>query len=143
MGVLSWSPLAGGWLSGNFGTGKQNTSRRADRLPARYDMEDPGNREKLAKVDQLAELAEKAGHSLPELAIAFVLNHPAVTSAIIGPRTMEQLTTVLPTADLRLEPDVLDAIDEIVPPGRNLNPVDAGWVPPWVEEAGLRRRHGG
>ena len=80
MGVITWSPLAGGWLSGNFGTGKQNTSRRAERLPARYDMEDPTNKVKLQAVDQLTELAAKTGHSLPELAVAFVLNHPGVAS---------------------------------------------------------------
>ena len=98
MGVLSWSPLAGGWLSGNYGTGKENKSRRAERLPARYDMDDPTNKIKLLAVDQLAELAAKAGHSLPEMAVAFVLRHPGVTSAIIGPRTMEQLTGVLGAA---------------------------------------------
>lgn len=140
MGVLSWSPLAGGWLSGNYGTGKQNSSRRAARLPARYDLDDPANQAKLLAVDQLAELADKAGHSLPELAIAFVLNHPGVTSAIIGPRTMEQLTTVLSAAEIKLDDAILDRIDEIVPPGRNLNPADGGWIPPWVAEAARRRR---
>jgi aryl-alcohol dehydrogenase-like predicted oxidoreductase len=142
MGVLSWSPLAGGWLSGRFGTGKDNTSRRAERLPARYDMDDPANRAKLAAVDQLGELAAKAGFSLPELAVAFVLNHPAVTSAIIGPRTMDQLTSTLKAPEVELDAAVLDRIDEIVLPGQNLNVADAGWVPPWVAEAGQRRRHG-
>lgn len=142
MGVLSWSPLAGGWLSGRFGTGKDNTSRRAERLPARYDMADPANAAKLAAVDNLNDLAEKAGMSLPELAMAFVLNHPAVTSAIIGPRTMDQLTTLLKTPEIVLDADVLDRIDEIVPPGQDLNVADAGWAPPWVEQAARRRRHG-
>jgi aryl-alcohol dehydrogenase-like predicted oxidoreductase len=140
MGVLSWSPLAGGWLSGQYGTGKPNKSRRAERLPARYDMEDPANQTKLAAVDELAELAGKAGYSLPELAVAFVLNHPAVTSAIIGPRTMEQLTSLLKSGDIHLDAAILDRIDEIVPPGQDVNAVDHGWVPPWVAEAGLRRR---
>ncbi len=140
MGVLSWSPLAGGWLSGNFGTGKQNTSRRAARLPARYDLDDPTNKVKLAAVDQLAELADKTGHSLPELAVAFVLAHPAVTSAIIGPRTMDQLTGVLAAADMTLDDAVLDRIDEIVPPGRDINPADGGWVPPWITDPSRRRR---
>jgi aryl-alcohol dehydrogenase-like predicted oxidoreductase len=142
MGVLSWSPLAGGWLSGRFGTGKDNTSRRAQRLPARYDMDEPGNAAKLQAVDQLAELAEKAGYTLPEMAVAFVLNHPAVTSAIIGPRTMDHLTTLLKAPDIRLDGDILDRIDEIVPPGTDLNVADSGWVPPWVTEASLRRRAG-
>ena len=140
MGVLSWSPLAGGWLSGNFGTGKQNTSRRAARLPARYDMADPANAAKLTAVDELAELADKAGYSLPELAVAFVLAHPAVTSAIIGPRTMEQFTSLEKAGDISLDSAILDRIDEIVPPGQDLNTVDHGWKPPWVTEAHLRRR---
>jgi aryl-alcohol dehydrogenase-like predicted oxidoreductase len=141
MGVLSWSPLAGGWLSGRYGTGQENKSRRAERMPARYDLSLPANAAKLAAVDQLSELAAKAGHSLPELAVAFVLAHPAVTSAIIGPRTMEQLTSLLDAANILLGHDVLDAIDQIVPPGQDLNIGDHGWVPPWVEEASLRRRY--
>jgi aryl-alcohol dehydrogenase-like predicted oxidoreductase len=140
MGVLSWSPLAGGWLSGRFGTGKDNTSRRSARLPARYDMDDPANVAKLAAVDQLAVLAEKAGYSLPELAVAFVLAHPAVSSAIIGPRTMDHLTSLLRAGDIRLDSDVLDGIDAIVAPGTNLNIVDGGWAPPWLAEPAQRRR---
>jgi aryl-alcohol dehydrogenase-like predicted oxidoreductase len=140
MGVLTWSPLAGGWLSGRFGTGKENTSRRSERLPARYDLEDQANRAKLEAVDKLSQLAEKAGYSLPEFAVAFVLSHPSVTSAIIGPRTMEQLTSLLPAAGLRLEDEVLDRIDEVVPPGVDLNRADHGWTPPWVEGPARRRR---
>ena len=140
MGVLSWSPLAGGWLSGRFGTGKDNSSRRASRLPARYDLNDPSNATKLAAVDQLTELAAKAGYSLPELAVAFVLEHPAVTSAIIGPRTMEQLTSLLKSYEIRLDGGILDRIDEIVPPGTDLNAADSGWAPPWLSEPAPRRR---
>jgi aryl-alcohol dehydrogenase-like predicted oxidoreductase len=140
MGVLSWSPLAGGWLSGRFGTGQENTSRRAERLPGRYDLSLPGNAAKLTAVDQLSALAAKAGHSLPELAVAFVLAHPAVTSTIIGPRTMGQLTSLLGAGDVRLSHDVLDGIDEVVAPGQDLNAIDHGWVPPWVEHAHQRRR---
>jgi aryl-alcohol dehydrogenase-like predicted oxidoreductase len=140
MGVLSWSPLAGGWLSGRFGRGKDNTSRRAERLPGRYDLDLPVNQTKLAAVDQLAELADKAGHSLPELAVAFVLAHPAVTSAIVGPRTMDHLTSLVASADLHLDTAILDGIDEVVPPATTYNPADAGWSPPWVTEAALRRR---
>ncbi len=140
MGVLTWSPLAGGWLSGRFGTGRDNTSRRASRLPDRYNLEDPANQAKLAAVDRLAQLAGKAGYSLPEMAVAFVLTHPAVTSAIIGPRTMEQLTGVLKAADIRLEDAILDEVDQVVPPGQDLNPADHGWAPPWVSEARQRRR---
>ncbi len=141
MGVLSWSPLAGGWLSGRFGTGKENTSRRAERLPDRYDLSHPGNAAKLAAVDHLAELADNFGHSLPELAVAFVLAHPAVTSAIIGPRTMDQLTSLLGAGEVHLDHDALDRIDKIVPPGQDLNVTDHGWGPPWIEDAAQRRRH--
>ncbi|HYA45187.1 MAG TPA: aldo/keto reductase [Acidimicrobiales bacterium] len=140
VGVLSWSPLTGGWLSGRFGTGKDNTSRRASRLPERYDLENPTNQAKLTAVDALSELAEKAGHSLPEIAIAFVLSHPAITSAIIGPRTMNHLSGVLGAGEIHLGPDLLDRIDEIVPPGQDLNQADSGWVPPWVSDTSLRRR---
>jgi aryl-alcohol dehydrogenase-like predicted oxidoreductase len=140
MGVLSWSPLAGGWLSGRFGTGKDNTSRRAERMPDRFDANNPANAAKLIAVDQLAELAEKSGYSLPQLAVAFVLAHPAVTSAIIGPRTMDQLTGVLGTAEIRLDAGTLDRIDEVVPPGTDLNTADNGWTPPWVADAAMRRR---
>jgi aryl-alcohol dehydrogenase-like predicted oxidoreductase len=140
MGVLSWSPLAGGWLSGAFGSGKENTSRRAGFLPHHYDMEIPGNRSKLEAVDQLSALADEAGLSLIQLSLGFVLSHPAVTCPIIGPRTMEHLESQLPALELRLSPDVLDRIDEIVPPGVDLNETDVGWVPASIADKSLRRR---
>ena len=140
MGVLSWSPLAGGWLSGAFGSGKENTSRRAAVLPHHYDMELPGNRAKLEAVDQLHALADGAGLSLIELALGFVLEHPGVTCPIIGPRTMGHLESQLPALELRLSPDVLDQIDEIVAPGTDLNDTDVGWVPAAIADASLRRR---
>jgi aryl-alcohol dehydrogenase-like predicted oxidoreductase len=140
MGVIPWSPLAGGWLSGRFGHGKDNSSRRAERIPARYDLSLPGNQRKLDAVTELGALAAEVGLSLIELAIGFVLEHPAVTSAIIGPRTMEHLESQLPAADVRLEPAVLDRIDAIVPPGTNVNPPDAGWVAPSLSQARRRRR---
>src|SRR5271168_3580842 len=140
MGVLSWSPLAGGWLSGAFGPGKANTSRRATFLPHHYDMEIPGNRSKLEAVTALTELADSAGLSLIELALGFVLEHPGVTSPIIGPRTMEHLQSQLPALELRLSPDVLDRIDEIVAPGTDLNDTDVGWVPAAIADPSLRRR---
>ncbi len=84
--------------------------------------------------------AEEAGLTLIELALAFTIRHRAVTSAIIGPRTMEHLESQLTAADVRLSDDVLDRIDEIVPPGVTLNPADAGWQPPELGDAGLRRR---
>jgi aryl-alcohol dehydrogenase-like predicted oxidoreductase len=140
MGVLPWSPLAGGWLSGAFGEGKQNTSRRASRIPDRYDMTLDGNRRKLQVVSELSAVADKAGLTLLEMSIAFCLAHPAVTSPIIGPRTMEQLESLLAASERRLSAETLDAIDEIVPPGTNLNAADAGWTPPELENAKLRRR---
>jgi aryl-alcohol dehydrogenase-like predicted oxidoreductase len=140
MGVIPWSPLGGGWLSGNYGEGKANTSRRSERLPARYDLTIPENQKKLEVVNQLTKLADESNLSLIHLALAFVLEHPAVTSAIIGPRTMEQLESQLDAADLRLEASVLDRIDEIVPPGTNLNPDDAGWIPPSLADASKRRQ---
>ncbi|WP_375423431.1 aldo/keto reductase [uncultured Friedmanniella sp.] len=118
MGVLPWSPLAGGWLTGRFRAGQDAPeTNRAKRMPGRYDLSLPENRAKLDAVEQLALLAEDAGLSLVHLAIAFVLQHPAVTAPIIGPRTMEQLETQLGAVDVRLSSDVLDRIDEIVPPG--------------------------
>jgi aryl-alcohol dehydrogenase-like predicted oxidoreductase len=100
----------------------------------------PENQRKLEAADALAVLAEEAGLSLIHLAIAFVLRHPAVTSAIIGPRTMEQLESQLGAAEVTLDDALLDRIDEIVPPGRNFNPADAGYTPPSVAEPSLRRR---
>jgi len=142
MGVITWSPLAGGWLSGKWRKGQEAPeSTRAERLPQRYDLSVPGNQAKLDAADGLAMLAEKAGISLVHMAIAFVLQHPAVTSAIIGPRTMEQLESQLGAADLVLDDDLLDQIDDVVPPGTNLNPADNGWLPPSVLDPALRRRH--
>jgi aryl-alcohol dehydrogenase-like predicted oxidoreductase len=141
MGVLPWSPLAGGWLSGKFGAGKENVSQRAERLPARYDMSLPANQHKLEIVNTLTGLAEEAGLSLIELALAFVLEHPAISAAIIGPRTMEQLESQLSAPSIQLESEVLDRIDEIVPPGTNVNPDDAGWAPSILANARKRRRH--
>jgi aryl-alcohol dehydrogenase-like predicted oxidoreductase len=141
MGVLPWSPLAGGWLSGRFGVGKDNTSRRAERIPARYDLTLPGNQRKLEVVTELNAVAEQAGVSLIEMALAFVLEHPAISSAIIGPRTMDQLESQLSATHVLLETSVLDRIDEIVPPGTNLNAADGGWMPPALSHASRRRRH--
>ncbi len=141
MGVIPWSPLAGGWLSGKFRAGNDdNTSRRAARMPDRYDLSLPANRRKLEAAEALAVLAEEAGLSLPHLAVAWVINNPAVTAAIIGPRTMEQLTSQLGAADVSLSADVLDRIDEIVPPGTNPSWADAGYAPPMVADARQRRR---
>ncbi len=127
MGILTYSPLAGGWLSGRWRADSAPTSAARQRLVARFDMTLPENQRKLEAVQQLAEVADEAGVSLIELAIAFVVNHPAVTSAIIGPRTMEQLDSQMPAAELALDPAILDRIDEIVRPGVNLNPADTSY----------------
>ncbi len=141
MGAITWSPLAGGWLSGSYRLGADvPRSRRAERLPQRYDMSIPSNQRKLEAADQFAKLAEDHGMSLVHMAVAFVLAHPAVTSAIIGPRTMEQLESQLGAADLELTDDLLDAIDAINPPGRNFTRADAGYTPPSLLDARLRRR---
>ena len=142
MGVIPWSPLAGGWLSGRYRKGGDSPadSRRAQMLPSRYDMSIPGNQAKLDAADALGALADESGMSLIEMALAFVTTHPAVTAAIIGPRTMEQLDSQLPALARTLAPDVLDRIDEIVPPGVNVNPADTGWDAPWLTDSSQRRR---
>jgi aryl-alcohol dehydrogenase-like predicted oxidoreductase len=141
MGVITWSPLAGGWLSGRWRKGiDQVSSTRASRLPVRYDLSVPANQAKLDATEQLAQLAEDAGMTLIHLAIAFVLRHPAVTSAIIGPRTAEHLASQLGAADIELSDDILDRIDAIVTPGTNFAWADAGWSPPAISQASLRRR---
>jgi aryl-alcohol dehydrogenase-like predicted oxidoreductase len=140
IGVIPWSPLAGGWLTGRYRLGADlPSSHRAQRLPARYDMSLPDNRRKLEAADALAEVADEAGLTLIEMALAFVIRHPAVTAAIIGPRTMEHLESQLPAAEVALSDDVLDRIDAIVPPGVNLNPADAGWQNPALAPAARRR----
>jgi aryl-alcohol dehydrogenase-like predicted oxidoreductase len=140
MGVIPWGPLGGGWLSGRWRKGREApTSTRQERLPHRFDLSLPGNQRKLEAAEALAQLAEETGVSLIQMAIAFVIRHPAVTSAIIGPRTMEHLEDYLPAAELRLEDAVLDRIDEIVTPGTNLNPADSGWTNPDLAPAARRR----
>ncbi|HEX7353563.1 MAG TPA: aldo/keto reductase [Mycobacteriales bacterium] len=141
MGVLPWSPLAGGWLSGRYRKGQDiEESHRASRIPGRYDLDDPANRRKLDAADALGALADELGMPLPHLALAFVIQHPGVTSAIIGPRTMDQLTSQLDAADVTLDAATLDRIDEIVPPGSTINPADQGWQPPALASAWRRRR---
>ena len=103
-------------------------------------MSRPENQRKLDAADALAVLAEDAGLPLIHLALAFVLRHPAVSAAIIGPRTMEHLESQLGAAEVKLDDALLDRIDQIVPPGTNLNPADAGYTPPELERASLRRR---
>ncbi len=148
MGVIVWSPLAGGWLTGKYRKGEDlPAGSRAERyttrfagspVARRFDMTHPDNQRKLDLVEELAKVAANAGVSMTHLAHAFVLSHPAVTSAIIGPRTMEQLDDALAGADVRLDDGTLDAIDAIVPPGTSLHDADRGWTPPWMDPAARR-----
>jgi aryl-alcohol dehydrogenase-like predicted oxidoreductase len=141
MGVIPWSPLQGGWLSGKWRKGADDlTSRRSLLLPERYDLSKPGNQRKLDAADAFGAIADEAGLSLIHMALAFVANHPGVTSPIIGPRTMEQLDSQLGAADVVLTDDVLDKIDEVVPPGVTLLQEDEGYLPPALTDASLRRR---
>jgi aryl-alcohol dehydrogenase-like predicted oxidoreductase len=141
MGVIPWSPLSGGLLSGRHRTdapepGSQMRKRVAGE---RFDRSNPANAAKWEAVDQLTTLADEAGITLIEMAIAFVINHPAVTSAIIGPRTMEHLESQLTAADVALSSDVLDRIDEIVEPGVNLDLTTGGFSNPSLSPAARRR----
>lgn len=141
LAVLSWSPLAGGWLSGRYRKGADRpASSRTERQAERFDIGSPENAAKLDAAEALAQLADEAGLTLVQLALAFVLEHPAVTSAIIGPRTFEQLTSQIGADRVRLGQDVLDRIDKIVPPGTNLSPRDAGYHPAALADPALRRR---
>jgi aryl-alcohol dehydrogenase-like predicted oxidoreductase len=140
MGVISWSPLAAGWLSGKYRKSSDAPeSHRASRFPERYDVSTPENQRKLEAADALARLADEAGITLVEMALAFVIRHPAVTAAIIGPRTMEHLEGQLKALDVQLSDEVLDRIDEIVPPGTNANQGDTGWTNPALRPEARRR----
>jgi aryl-alcohol dehydrogenase-like predicted oxidoreductase len=142
MAVIPWSPLSGGWLTGRYRKGAdiaEPTSAARRRLADRYDLTLPANQAKLEAADALGQLAEEAGIPLVQLAIAWVARHPAITSPIIGPRTMEQLEGQLPAADLVIEDALLDRIDELVPPGVNINPADGGWQNPALEASARRR----
>ncbi|MEV5711892.1 aldo/keto reductase [Actinoallomurus sp. NPDC052274] len=142
MGVLTWSPLASGFLTGRYRKdgSVDLSSGRAALTPARFDPALPGNAAKYEAVERLIELAADLGCTLPELAVAFPVAHPAVTSVIIGPRTMEQLRATLKGADLTLDDAALDRIDEIVPPGTDLYRADGAWRSPALTDVSARRR---
>ena len=139
MGTLTYSPLAGGWLSGRWRKAVAPAPTSSARPRARFDMSTAANQRKLDLVEQLAQLAEQAGLSLIELAIAFAVNHPGVTAAVVGPRTMEQLEAYLPAAESVLPADVLDRIDEIVAPGVTVNPDDNSYGDLTLTPAARRR----
>ncbi|SFN41070.1 Predicted oxidoreductase [Streptomyces sp. cf124] len=140
LGVLVWSPLASGWLSGAVREGRAVATSRSAFLPDRFDLALPYNRTRLAAVERLAVIADEAGLSLIQLALGFVTAHPAVTAALIGPRTLEHLHAQLAAADTVLSADVLDAIDAVVAPGTDLAPHEKCDTPPSLLDASLRRR---
>ncbi|GAB2648372.1 aldo/keto reductase [Kribbella swartbergensis] len=136
MGTLVWSPLAQGLLTGRHRKGDQiGATHRAELMPQHFTHE-----RKLDVVEQLIPLADKAGLPMTHLAMAFAIAHPGVTSAIIGPRTMEQLDDLLAGADVTLDDDILDQIDQIAPPGTDAGPNDAAYTPPAITNVSLRRR---
>ena len=141
MGVIPWSPLAGGYLTGRYRKGAEIPpgSRLANR-PITDERQRRVHEQRLDAVEELLKVAADAGTSLTHMAMAFVLEHPAVTSAIIGPRTMEQLDDLLAGADVRLDADVLDRIDEIVPPGTSISGADP-WQPRALSKKERRLRH--
>src|SRR3546814_842079 len=139
MGTLTYSPLGGGWLSGRWRKDAASSPTSKARPTARFDMTNPADQRKLDLVERLAQLADEHDIRLLEMAIAFVIRHPGVTSAIVGPRTMEQLDSYLPAADLTLSDEVLDRIDEIVPPGVTINPDDNSYGANELVPAARRR----
>lgn len=142
IGVMVWSPLNGGWLTGKYRSGADAPAdSRALRNAEHFDFRtDEVRTRKLGMVEELHDLASGIGSSLLHLGLRFVLSHPAVTSAIMGPRTLEQLLDQLCVDTTVLSHEVLDRIDEIVVPGINVNPADVGWTPAELLDARLRRR---
>ncbi|MEU9171641.1 aldo/keto reductase [Streptomyces sp. NPDC048420] len=140
LGVLVWSPLASGWLSGAIREGRTTVTQRSTFMPERFDTALPANRTRLDAVERLARVADEAGLTLIQLALGFVTAHPGVTSALLGPRTVEHLHAQLAAADTALSADVLDAIDEIVAPGTDLAAHEKFDTPPSLLDPSLRRR---
>jgi aryl-alcohol dehydrogenase-like predicted oxidoreductase len=135
MGTLVWSPLAQGMLTGRYRKGQQADTRRAS-----YGFRHLSDERRLDAVEQLIPLAQDAGMSLTHLAMAFAITNPGVTSAIIGPRTMDQLDDLLAGAETTLTDEILDQIDAIVPPGTDIGALDMAYMPPAIQQARLRRR---
>jgi aryl-alcohol dehydrogenase-like predicted oxidoreductase len=145
MGVMTYGPIAGGWLSGKYRKGQDvpgpGSAARAQRFPGAYDATNPANAAKLDAADALGALADEAGITLIQMAIGFVTRHPAVTSAIIGPRTSEHLDAYLAADGIELSTDLLDQIDQIVAPGATVNMPDNMWeFGTTVLSAAFRRR---
>ncbi len=140
LGVLVWSPLSSGWLSGAVRAGREISTNRSAFMPQRFDLTIAANRARLDAVERLAGVADEAGLSMIQLALGFVTAHPGVTSAIIGPRTLDHLRAQLAAADTVLSADVLDAVDAIVAPGVDLAPAEKNDTPPALLDKALRRR---
>ena len=145
MGVMAYSPLAGGWLSGRYRKGREvsgpGSAARQRRFPGAYDAANPANAAKLDAADALGALADEAGLTLIQMAVAFVTRHPAVTSAIIGPRTVEHLDSYLAADGIDLSTDLLDRIDQIVPPAVTIDIADNMWnIGTTALDAAFRRR---
>jgi aryl-alcohol dehydrogenase-like predicted oxidoreductase len=137
LGVSAWSPLAKGLLTGKYRRGQPTP----DTLRAKYFPKMMSDADSLNSVEQLIPLARDAGLSLTHMAIAFVLCHPGITSAIIGPRTMEQFDDLLAGTGVRLDDALLNRIDEIVPPGADVAPLEgSAYTPPSIKVTDLRRR---
>jgi aryl-alcohol dehydrogenase-like predicted oxidoreductase len=147
VGVIVYSPLAGGWLTGKYrrdreppqGSRMERANATGGRLAPRFDPSRAEVQHRFDLVERLEAVADKAGIPLTHLAVAFTLTHPAVTSAIVGPRTSDQLEDLLAGADVRLDEETLDAIDDVVAPGTLVDPTDRGWEPPWMAPSALRR----
>jgi len=148
MGVLVWAPLNRGWLTGRYrrdafddtpDARAARTKTRGTVIARQFDLSRPETQRKLDLVEELAKIAANAGISMTHMAMAFTLAHPAVTSAIIGPRTTEQLDDLLAGADVRLDAATLDAIDELIPPGTMIDDNDRGFTPWWFDAAARRR----
>ncbi|GAA4425754.1 aldo/keto reductase [Georgenia halophila] len=135
MGTLVYSPLAGGMLTGRYRTGKRTDTHRSQ-----YGFKHLADERRLDAVEQLIPVAQDAGIPLTHLAMAFAIAHPGVTSALIGPRTMDHLDSTLAGLDVTLSDETLDRIDQIVPPGTEIGRLDMAYNPPAIEQAGLRRR---
>jgi aryl-alcohol dehydrogenase-like predicted oxidoreductase len=138
MGTLVWSPLAGGLLTGRYRKGERASTHRAG-----FGFRHLSDERRLDAVEQVIPLAEKAGLPMTHLAMAFAIAHPGVTSAIIGPRTMEQLDDLLAGVDVTLTDEILDRIDEIVPPGTDVGTLDMAYRTPALQRQDLRRRPAG
>ncbi|MER5916246.1 aldo/keto reductase [Streptomyces sp. NPDC001982] len=135
MGTLVWSPLGQGLLTGRYRKGRPADTHRGGTMPQHF-----GDERKLDVVEQLIPLAEQTGLPITHLAMAFSIAHPAVTSAILGPRTMEQLEDLLAGAEVTLDDDILDRIDKVAPPGIDAGPNDVAYTPPSITTVALRRR---